>query len=93
MAGSGDVNDIPFFLVRDPLENYPSIAEFLYQSLDWQIVIFEILLWYLIDRNTGEPVIALVVVYFVEKLLKELRATLGKVNLIKKTFVNECFLN
>jgi len=86
-------DDIPFHLVKDPLENYPSLSDFLYQALDWQIVIFEILWWFFIDKLTGNPVIALVVVYILERVLREIRATLGKVNIVKKTFVNECFLN
>ena len=63
----------------------------LYCNLDYQNVILFIMLFNLFDRVTGSSIIAVTIIYFVEKVLATLRAYLSKGNLAKKTLVDERF--
>lgn len=64
----------------------------MYCSLDYQLVILYILVFSLFDRVTGSSLVAIFIVYVVEKVLWKTRAFLGERNLSKKTFIDDRFL-
>ena len=67
----------PYHLARDPAENSPRFERNLYCDLDVDIIILIALWWYLIDTLTGNPMIAVAIVYLGENFLKYIRAELG----------------
>ncbi len=64
----------------------------MYCSLDYQLVILYILVFSLFDRVTGSSLVAIFIVYVVEKVLWKTRALFGEKNLSKKTFIDDRFL-
>jgi len=76
----------PFTLVKDP--HWPSFENFLYGSLDFQMVLLYILWWFLIENYTQNPVLALGIVYLIERLYKFIRAYAGEKNFVKKSYVD-----
>jgi hypothetical protein len=64
----------------------------MYCSLDYQLVILYILVFSLFDRVTGSSLVAVFIVYVVEKLLWKMRSILGERNLSKKTLIDDRFL-
>jgi hypothetical protein len=64
----------------------------MYCSLDYQLVILYILVFSLFDRVTGSSVVAVFIVYVVEKALWKMRGLLGERNLSKKTLIDDRFL-
>ena len=88
---TGDQNK--FVLVRDAIAAYPSFENFLYSSLDIDIVILNFLWWFLIEYQSKDSVLAIGFVLVLEQGLKYFRALLGKKNLVKKAFVDERFMN
>ncbi len=64
----------------------------MYCALDYQLVILYILVFSLFDRITGSSVVAVFIVYVVEKILSKVRAIMGESNLSKKTLIDERFL-
>jgi len=64
----------------------------MYCSLDYQLVILYCLVFSLFDRVTGSSLIAVFIIYVVEKFLWKLRALLGESNLSKKTLIDDRFL-
>ncbi len=64
----------------------------MYCSLDYQLVILYCLIFSLFDRVTGSSLIAVFIIYVVEKVLHKLRAYLGEKNLSKKTLIDDRFL-
>jgi hypothetical protein len=64
----------------------------MYCSLDYQLVILYILVFSLFDRVTGSSVVAVFIVYVVEKVLWKMRGLLGERNLSKKTLIDDRFL-
>ncbi len=64
----------------------------MYCSLDYQLVILYILVFSLFDRVTGSSVVAVFIVYVVEKILCKVRGMMGESNLSKKTLIDERFL-
>jgi hypothetical protein len=81
-----------FLLVRDPYGTYPSFEGFLYMSLDYQLVILYILWFFYITTQTENDVLAIFIVYLIEKVLYFIRKTLGKRNLVKKAMSDEHLL-
>jgi len=79
-------------LINDPDPASPSFQNFLYMSLDYQLVILYILWFYFFDYVTGNSVLSLFFVYLIEKFLITLRKVLGKRNLVKKSMFDERFL-
>jgi hypothetical protein len=53
----------------------------MYCALDYQLVILYILVFSLFDRVTGSSIVAVFIVYLVEKALWKLRGYLGERNL------------
>ena len=64
----------------------------MYCSLDYQLVILYILVFSLFDRVTGSSVVAVFIVYVVEKALWKMSGLLGERNLSKKTLIDDRFL-
>jgi len=64
----------------------------MYCSLDYQLVILYCLIFSLFDRVTGSSLIAVFIIYVVEKVLHKLRTYLGEKNLSKKTLIDDRFL-
>ena len=68
---------IPSHLSRDPAENSPRFERNLYCHLDVDIIMLIALWWFLIDTLTGNPMLAVAIVYLGENFLKYIRAELG----------------
>ena len=79
-------------MISDFFSSWPSFTSMMYCALDYQLVILYIMVFSLFDRVTGSSVIAVFIVYVVEKALCKLRALLGESNLSKKTLIDERFL-
>lgn len=79
-------------LVRDPYSSYPNFEEFLYMSLDFDLVICYILWFFLFEHLTMNPTLSIFIVYVIEKGFRQLRKWLGKRNLIRKSMFDERFL-
>ncbi len=88
----GSDSQSPFMLIRDPNPANPNFVNFLYMSLDYQLVILYILWFYFFDYVTGNSVLSLFFVYLIEKFLITLRKVLGKRNLVKKSMFDERFI-
>lgn len=69
-----------------------AFSEVLYQSLDFELVILYILWFYFIDLVTSNPMLAIFVVYLLERSLRFFREWLGKSNLAKKSMLDKKFL-
>lgn len=59
-----------FTLVRDPYASYPNFENFLYMSLDFDLVICYILWFFLFDHLTNNPVLSIFIVYLIEKCFR-----------------------
>jgi meckelin len=79
-------------VIADFFSSWPSFTSTMYCALDYQLVILYILLFSLFDRVTGSSVVAVFIVYVVEKILSKVRAIMGESNLSKKTLIDERFL-
>lgn len=79
------------YLIKDYFASWPSFTNVLYCSLDYQNVILFIMLFNLFNRVTGSSIIAVTIIYFVEKALATLYRYLSKSNLAKKTLVDDRF--
>ena len=79
-------------MVQDSSEPYPTLERWLYCSLDYDILMVEILFWYLFDTTLGNPMLAIALTYCVERFFRWLRATLGENNLSQKAMVDDRFL-
>ena len=76
---------VPFVLVKDPYETYPSIATSFFCDLDRDMVILYICYFFLIDHLTENPMLSIALTYIIERFIRALRAALGEKNIIKKT--------
>jgi|LauGreDrversion4_2_1035121.scaffolds.fasta_scaffold59079_1 hypothetical protein len=90
-SAKGQLNRPIPYLIKDYFSSWPSFTKVLYCSLDYENVILFIMLFNLFDRVTGSSIIAVTIVYFVEKVLSTIRAYLSKGNIAKKTLVDERF--
>ena len=90
-SAKGQLNRPIPYLIKDYFASWPSFTKVLYCSLDYENVILFIMLFNLFDRVTGSSIIAVTIVYFVEKVLSTIRAYLSKGNIAKKTLVDERF--
>lgn len=79
-------------MIADFFSSWPSFTSTMYCALDYQLVILYILVFSLFDRITGSSVVAVFIVYVVEKILSKVRAIMGESNLSKKTLIDERFL-
>lgn len=80
-------------LVRDYFSKWPSFASVLYCQLDYQNLILYILFYTLFFKVTGNnSMVAIGIVYLIEKFLITLRAWLGERNLSIKTLTDSRFL-
>jgi hypothetical protein len=57
------------------------------------MVVMNFLWWFLFEHITDNAVLAIGFVFVMERSLRSLRAFLGKKNLVKKSYVDERFLN
>ena len=80
-----------FHLIQDWSENFPAFEDFLYSSLDYQIVVMEILWFFLLDSQFANPLLSIAITFVIERVFRWLRASLGEKNLSKKTFIDDCF--
>ena len=80
------------YVVEDFFSSWPSFTNILYCSLDYQNLILFILGFCLFDRVTGSSLIAIAIIYVIEKALSQLRAWLSERNLSKKTLIDDRFL-
>ena len=64
----------------------------MYCALDYQRLILFILVFSLFDRITGSSIIAVFIVYIVDKVIGTLRGWLSENNISKKTLIDERFL-
>lgn len=94
MLGAQIEMEVPFTLVRDFSDFFPSFQENLYKSLDWDLVHLYILYFFLFDGLLAgkNPMLAIFLTYVVERVLLKIRQDLGGSNLTKKTLVDERFL-
>ncbi len=90
-SAKGQLNRPIPYLIKDYFSSWPSFTKVLYCSLDYENVILFIMLFNLFDRVTGSSIIAVTIVYFVEKVLSTIRAYLSKGNIAKKTLIDERF--
>jgi hypothetical protein len=79
-------------VVEDFFANWPSFTNIMYCALDYQRLILFILVFSLFDRITGSSIIAVFIVYIVDKVIGTLRGWLSENNIGKKTLVDERFL-
>jgi hypothetical protein len=79
-------------VVEDFFANWPSFTNIMYCALDYQRLILFILVFSLFDRITGSSIIAVFIVYIVDKVIGTLRGWLSENNISKKTLIDERFL-
>mmetsp|Transcript_23765 Transcript_23765/g.18156 ORF Transcript_23765/g.18156 Transcript_23765/m.18156 type:complete len:115 (-) Transcript_23765:16-360(-) len=79
-------------LVKDYFTRWPSFAKVLYCTLDYQVLILNILIFNVIYALTKNTIVSLFIVYFLEKMLMYLRSKVGQRNIAKKTLIDKCFL-
>lgn len=79
-------------MVEDFFANWPSFTNIMYCALDYQRLILFILVFSLFDRITGSSIIAVFIVYIVDKVIGTLRGWLSENNISKKTLIDERFL-
>lgn len=84
--------DTPFHLIRDRSLGNPSFENNLYRSLDIQLVLLYILWFLTIVVATENAMLAIFIVYCLEKSLQWLRQFLGKRNLVAKSMCDQNFL-
>ena len=84
--------NVPFHLVHDTNEKYPSFERNLFCFLDYDVLILIICFINLIDQLLDNPMVAIVTSYFIERFFRWLRATLGEKNIVRSTYIDECFL-
>jgi hypothetical protein len=77
-------------LVRDADETFPSFQEFLYSSLDWDIHLVMIMVFFFFERLLSEQLksdqwsmLSIFLTYMVERILRKLRTDWGESNLTK----------
>ena len=78
--------------MEDFFANWPSFTNIMYCALDYQRLILFILVFSLFDRITGSSIIAVFIVYMVDKVIGTLRGWLSENNISKKTLIDERFL-
>ena len=81
-----------FKLIQDNSENFPSFENIMYCALDYQMVLINILWFYLFDYYTKNPLLSICLTYIIECIFREVRSTVGASNLSKKTMVESAFL-
>lgn len=79
-------------MVEDFFANWPSFTNIMYCALDYQRLILFILVFSLFDRITGSSIIAVFIVYIVDKVIGTFRGWLSENNISKKTLIDERFL-
>ena len=87
-----DDTKVPFHLVADSNPNFPSFERNLYCHLDYDMLILIICFINLIDQKLQNPVLAICLSYLIERGLRALHGFLGEKNIVKKTFIDDCFL-
>jgi ABC-type uncharacterized transport system fused permease/ATPase subunit len=86
-----DGKAIPY-VVEDEFANWPSFTNVMYCSLDYQNLILFILVFFLFARITGSSIVAVFIVYIVEKAMISFRGWLSERNIAIKTLIDERFL-
>ena len=69
-----------------------SFTTALLYGVEWSLLLFDLLLFAVIDMAATNYILAAVVTYFGDVLIVAVRDTLGKKNLARKTLVHERFL-
>ena len=88
-----DIQSKPLpYVIQDFFSSWPSFTSTMYCSLDYQLVILYCLIFSLFDRVTSSSLVAVFIIYLVEKSLWKLRGILGENNLSKKTLIDGRFL-
>lgn len=92
MDAKGYQDNNYFKLIQDDSENFPSFESLMYCDLDYQMVLINILWFYLFDYYTYNPLLAITLTYVIERLFRYIRVRVGEANLVKKTMVDGSFL-
>ena len=79
-------------LIKDYFTTWPSFAKILYCTLDYEIMIMNILLFNVFYAMIRSSMVSIFLIYIIEKLIMNLRGSLGEENIAKKTLVEKCFL-
>ena len=69
-----------------------SFTTALLYGVEWSLLLFDLLLFAVIDMAATNYILAAVITYFGDVLIVAVRDTLGKKNLARKTLVHERFL-
>lgn len=77
------------FFYKDDTKSFTSA---LLYGVEWSLLLFDILLFAVVDMAASDYILAAVVTYFVEIIISTARDSLGKKNLARKTLVHERFL-
>jgi hypothetical protein len=80
------------YVVEDHFANWPSFTNIMYCALDYQRLIFFILAFSLFDRITGQSIVAVFIVYCIDKAMGSFRGWLSENNISKKTLIDDRFL-
>ena len=93
MIFSSKDESTPFILVKDSSWMWPSFNQILYSALDYEIVVLNILWFFLIDTLTGNnSMLAIFIVYVLERCILWFRMVYGKHNFAKKAMMDSRFL-
>lgn len=89
--------DKNLLMVADGSDKWPSYRNILYCSMDYDILILQILLFTLFDviPDNGVPLntlTSMLFIYLIERAMREFRAWLGERNLHRKTLTDQRFL-
>lgn len=74
------------------IDNSNYFTEILFLGNEGSLFIFEALIFMTIDWYATDWILSTVVVFFVSMIIARIRDHYGRVNLARKTLVNECFL-
>ena len=69
-----------------------SFTNMLLYGVEWSLLVFDILFFAIVDLASTNFTLAAVLTYFADAVIVEVRDSLGKKNLARKTLVDERFL-
>lgn len=79
-------------LIDDRMMNFPSFTNILMCALDYDILLMNILFFTLFKVVTGNSIVALLIVYVIEKAFLALRRIIGRWNIATKSLTDDRFL-
>ena len=77
------------FFYKDDTKSFTSA---LLYGAEWSLLLFDILLFAVVDMAASNYILSAVITYFVDIIITTARDSLGKKNLARKTLVHERFL-